>query len=430
MMSSHSLADALIERGLDVSERSAKCAMFERVLRVFGDHAQGDPEFAWWVPGRIEVFGKHTDYAGGRTLIAAVPRGFVVVARQREDGELHVVDARRGETFVLHTWDADTHAGWRHYVEVVARRFSRNFPGPPIGADIVLESDLPRASGMSSSSALVVAIASALARVGDLHAHPQWRANIGSPIDLASYYGCLENGMSFGTLAGDAGVGTHGGSEDHAAIVMGVSDTLAAFRFVPMRHLDDVRVPAEWRFVLSPCGIAARKTGTEMHKYNRLSQGTRLLLEVWNGSEPHTDSLGEIAISPERTSRLRQLVRGSRVAGWPPDALERRLDHFLREDARIAEAVRAFRTFDAAGIGRLAAESQTDAETLLGNQIPETVALARSARECGAFASCSFGAGFGGSVWGLVDRSKAAEFARRWNDRAFVAIPGPALTEL
>ena len=48
--------------------------------------------------------------------------------------------------------------GWRHYVDVVARRLAANFPGAPLGADIVFASDLPRASGMSSSSALVVAI--------------------------------------------------------------------------------------------------------------------------------------------------------------------------------------------------------------------------------------------------------------------------------
>jgi galactokinase len=96
----------------------------------------------------------------------------------------------------------------------------------------------------------------------------------------------------------------------------------------------------------------------------------------------------------------------------------------------VPEAVQAFGTFDAGRVGRLAQESQADAETLLGNQIPETSALARSARELGSFASCSFGAGFGGSVWALVDRGRADEFARRWHPDAFVAVPGPSLTEL
>jgi galactokinase len=197
-----------------------------------------------------------------------------------------------------------------------------------------------------------------------------------------------------------------------------------------MRHLDDVRVPDEWRFVLSPCGKAARKTGAEMHKYNRLSQAAHLLLELWNGSQPPVQSLGAIAASPGQTDRLRDLIRAARIAGWTADALAGRLDHFIREDARVPEAVRAFSTFDAGMVGRLAQDSQADAETLLGNQIPETSALARSARELGAFASCGFGAGFGGSVWALVDRAVAEGFAGRWHPDAFVAAPGPSLTEL
>jgi galactokinase len=77
----------------------------------------------------------------------------------------------------------------------------------------------------------------------------------------------------------------------------------------------------------------------------------------------------------------------------------------------------------------MAGASQAEAKSLLDNQVPETVALARSARELGAFAACSFGAGFGGSVWALVDRDAEA-FARRWHAGAFVARPGPPFTPL
>ena len=31
-------------------------------------------ETAWRVPGRVEVLGKHTDYAGGSVLVGAVDR--------------------------------------------------------------------------------------------------------------------------------------------------------------------------------------------------------------------------------------------------------------------------------------------------------------------------------------------------------------------
>ncbi|HWJ56419.1 MAG TPA: hypothetical protein VNR90_09365, partial [Vicinamibacterales bacterium] len=67
---------------------------------------------------------------------------------------------------------------------------------------------------------------------------------------------------------------------------------------------------------------------------------------------------------------------------------------------------------------------------LLGNQIPETIALAAAARKAGALAASSFGAGFGGAVWALVDRDAADAFAAAWTPGAFVIRPGPALTDL
>lgn len=431
MTTAASLARALAEQGLDPAEVSGKAAMFDRALRMFQREAGRDPQYAWWVPGRLEVFGKHTDYAGGRTLVCTIPRGFVVLASPRADGVLRVADAGRHDTFSLDPADEAVHTGWRHYIEVVARRFARNFPGAARGGDLAIASDLPHASGMSSSSALVIGIATALIRVGGIERHVRWRTNVRSALDAAGYFACLENGLSFGTLAGDTGVGTHGGSEDHAAIVAGVPRHLSAFRFVPMKHLDDVAVPDAWRFVLTPCGVASDKTGSVMGKYNRLSQGTHLLLKLWNESDAGAKSLGAaLAASPANVDRLRDLIHRSRFDGWTPDALEQRLDHFLREDARIPAALEAFCDADAERLGALAAESQSDAETLLGNQIAETSALAGSARELGAFASCSFGAGFGGSVWALVGRTDAEAFARQWDPDAFVAVPGPALCEL
>jgi galactokinase len=108
----------------------------------------------------------------------------------------------------------------------------------------------------------------------------------------------------------------------------------------------------------------------------------------------------------------------------------RRLDHFIGEDARILPAVDAFRHADTDALAGLARKSQADAERLLGNQIDETIALAKRAREHGAFAATSFGAGFGGSVWALAPADTAEEVARRWHRHAFVVRPGPPITRL
>ncbi len=122
--------------------------------------------------------------------------------------------------------------------------------------------------------------------------------------------------------------------------------------------------------------------------------------------------------------------------------LDKRLRHFVRETARGPKAAATFRDADRAALGELSAESQREADTLLGNQIPETIAMARLARDLGAFGASSFGAGFGGSVWAAVPLADATAFGEEWT-RAyerkmpalgrvpwFVARPGPAATEV
>jgi galactokinase len=383
--------------------------LLDTARAVFAAEHGGAPARAWRVPGRLEVVGKHTDYAGGRSLVGALSRGFVVLAAPRGDGEVRVVDARGGRT------REPTGTARRSHVDVVVDRLTRNFPGAREGATIVFASDLPRAAGMSSSSALVTGITVSLAAIWNLESRDEWRANIPNQADLASYCASIENGRTFGTLEGDAGVGTSGGGEDHAAILLAKAGQLSSYSFVPFRHLADVRLPDQWRFVIATSGVAASKAGAARDDYNRLSRGADVLLELWNRSHAPCGSLAAaLASSGAAGDELRGLIRGQTPPGWRADALERRLAHFEIEDVLVVEAVQAIQCADALAIGAVADASQQRAELLLGNQIPETIALARLARPCGAFAASSFGAGFGGSVWALVERERAGAFARRW----------------
>lgn len=423
-MKGSQLADAMVERGLDPGERAGIATAFDRVLSTVRN-AQGWTD-AWWTPGRLEVFGTHTDYAGGRTLVCAVPRGIAMIGRPRQDHRIVVTDAATLESIEADIYDPVPFDGWRRYVSVTVARLARNFHGAVRGSEIVFQSTLPRASGMSSSSALVVAIASAVVNLSDLHSHPDWMANIRSPLDVAGYFACIENGRSFGHLAGDGGVGTHGGSEDHAAILTGRPSTVTAFRFAPMSRLDDVAVPDAWRFVIAPSDVRSEKTGGAQARYNRLADEVQVLLDLWNAHEPAMPSLADaLQTAPPAAERLRDLVYRS---GQPPGSIEslvRRLSHVVREDAIIRPAVQAFQTGDAEALGRLSEQSQAIAESLLRNQVPETIQLARSARRLGAFAARSFGAGFGGSVWALIDAPAAVEFAAAWHPGAFVMRPAP-----
>ena len=116
------------------------------------------PVIACWVPGRIEVLGKHTDYCGGESVLAAAERGFCMVAAPRNDSTIRIVDAGRHESSEFEIGDRlEPQIGdWSNYPQTVARRFAKNFPQARRGATIAFASNLPPSSGMSSSSAFVV----------------------------------------------------------------------------------------------------------------------------------------------------------------------------------------------------------------------------------------------------------------------------------
>lgn len=440
-MSRGSTIATLSAAGYGEADARSRAALVQRVEDGFERRFGGAPRWRWFVPGRIEVFGKHTDYAGGRSLMTAVPRGFAVAAAPSDDARVSVFDAAGGHDVTVDVDDlAPTLLGWGNYVATVVRRLAANFPGSPLGVDLAIVSDLPRAAGLSSSSALVVAVSSALIQRGALERTPQWQA-IPSTHHLAWYLGCVENGLDYPALPGSAGVGTLGGSEDHTAILTCRAGHLSQNRYAPIRHLGDVLMPADWTFVVATSGVLADKTGAALDRYNRLSRGTATLKALWHqaGEHPGAASLAAALDSlPDAESRLRELIDRSNDPEFDRDSLSRRLTHFMREDGRVPDAGQAFAARDASRLARLAAASQFEADTLLGNQIEETRVLVRAALESGAIAASSFGAGFGGSAWALVPAVDANRLARDWlaayrarcpnleSAEAFVAAPGPS----
>jgi galactokinase len=443
--------DRLEEEGLTPAEARRKDELFVQVETAFSAGVGAPPAWRWFVPGRVELLGKHTDYAGGRSLLCAVGRGFCVAASPREDGVLRVIDAARGVAaeVALDPSVVPSSVGWKVYLETVSYRLARNFPNPKLrGADVALASDLPRASGLSSSSALVVAIFTALSEANALPERPEYRESIASPEDLGGYLGALENGRTFGRLEGEHGCGTFGGSEDQTAILCSRAGMVSQYAFCPVRRERSVPLPDGWTLVVASSGVASDKTGNVRDRYNRLSVATSAILELWNRSTRRDDgSLMAAATStPDAPERIRNLLRVIPVAGegFTPDFLVGRFDQFLEESATLVPAVASWLAKDdVLPIGPLVDRSQELAERCLGNQIPETVALQRSARSLGAAASSAFGGGFGGSVWAIARSEEADAFRKRWGEsyaeafpnptgrsRFFATKPGPALLRL
>lgn len=405
------------------------------------DHAR-----AWWVPGRIEVLGKHTDYGGGRSLLTTVERGFHVLATPRRDGVIRLMDASRHTTLRLPLRaDVPPRPGaWADYPISVIRRVARDFPGARTGMDAVLISSLPSAAGLSSSSALVIATFLPLAAFNRLEEHPAWRQSLGDADALAGYLGAMENGKVFGPFPGDRGVGTHGGSEDHTAILRSHHGELAQFRFLPVAEEARVPMPDGWTFAVGVSGVHAPKGGAVQAHYNGLARQLSLLLAAWRDLQgTTTESLLDVLdAGPAGRDALIAAVR--RAHPDEAEVLIARLGQFTEECETIIPLVTAaLRRGEPEALGEAVDRSQALAESVLANQVPETVHLARSARQLGASAASAFGAGFGGSVWALVRESEAAAFLEGWRasylalfpahtGRAsfFTSAPGPAACEI
>jgi galactokinase len=382
-----------------------------------------EPAGCFFVPGRIEVLGKHTDYAGGRSLLAAVDRGFVIAAARRSDNVVRVIDSMSGG-FLEIADGVGTAAAlppWATYPLTVLRRCTRNFPSATGGADLAFESDLPQAAGLSSSSALVVATFLALDAVRAITTTKEYRDAIHDSADLAGYLGAVENGLSFRTLAGDAGVGTMGGSEDHTAILCARPGRLVQYSYAPVRFEADVLLPSGWTFAIGSSGVRAEKAGATLARYNRLASSARRLVQLWKeaGAGAQTTLAGIIASDADAQFRLREIVR--QRAGGEEGELLARIEQFVAESEDIVPgACTALRRGDITGFSVLARRSQHYAEHVLYNQTAETMHLVERAHALGAAATSSFGAGFGGSVWALVRADRAHEFIGSWRS-AYIA---------
>jgi galactokinase len=382
--------------------------------------ARGKRTSTWWVPGRLEFLGKHTDYCGGPSLVCAVARGFAVASEPRRDARVRVTDAVSGERAEVELSEGIDvrHGHWSSYSFTVCRRVARNFPGARRGVDLAFASNLPPAAGLSSSSALIVATFLALSEANELSERADYRAAIHGTEDLAGYLGAVENGSSFGALAGDSGVGTQGGSQDHTAILCARESALTQYAFAPIRFEGAVRLPDELRFVVAASGVAAEKTGRALALYNRAAAAAAAALEAWRaatGSMAPTLAAA-LADAANGIDRFEEVLEGR-------DDLLRRVEQFAREAAIVREAGDALARGDLDRLGRLVDESQAGAERLLGNQVSETIALAHEARELGALAASAFGAGFGGSVYALVRTQQADELRDRWREAYLARFP-------
>src|SRR3982074_75640 len=132
----------------------------EDVSSSFARHYGISAELVVRAPGRVNLLGEHTDYNEGYVCPAAIDRWTYVAARPRRDrmGRIPAADLDDEDDSSLdHLEHSHSHL-WSEYVRGVAAGLLG--AGHTLnGVDMLIKSNLPRGSGLSSSAALEVAAA-------------------------------------------------------------------------------------------------------------------------------------------------------------------------------------------------------------------------------------------------------------------------------
>src|SRR6185437_10242025 len=162
------------------------------------------PDVVWSAPGRANLIGEHTDYNDGFVLPFAIAERTAVAAARRGDDTIEVRSTSygaEGSVARLSRIAPGEAAGWPAYPLGVAWAIAQARALPPLpGVDLHIDSDVPAGAGLSSSAALAMAVAGALASLWGLDfsvpefARVGQRAEnefVGAPTGIMDHYASL-----------------------------------------------------------------------------------------------------------------------------------------------------------------------------------------------------------------------------------------------
>jgi len=351
----------------------------QQLIDEFTRRLGGLPRWVVLAPGRVNLIGEHTDYNDGYVLPLAIDRAIWIALRPRDDRrvEVHSVDYDLARGFSLDelTDEAGTLSnrgeGWIEYLKAVA--WSLQDAGQTLtGWEGVLQGDVPREAGLSSSAALEIATARAFAAVGDLDWDPAGMARLAQRAEnrwIGVQCGIMDQLIS---AAGRSG---------HALLI-------------------DCRT-LRTEFVPFPKGVAVVILDTAPRR--------GLVDSAYNQRRAQCESAASFFEVPAlRDVSLELLERHGAELEEP--AASRAL-HVITENSRTLQAVDAMQRGELCALGVLMMKSHDSLRDDYEVSSPELDAMVQSAV---AHESCygarMTGAGFGGCAVAVVDDRAAADF--------------------
>jgi galactokinase len=340
-------------------------------------------------PGRVNLIGEHIDYHGLPVLPMALRRSIRVHFQARDDRRICVTSGAYGRREFEWTPGLTPVArgDWENYLRAAAQAIGGKW-GVMHGIDATIDSDLPPAAGLSSSSALIVAVTLALLRANQREARFEELMEI------------LPDGEQF--------VGTRGGGMDHAASLASREGCASLIEFVPLA-VHHIPIPEGWAFLVANSLQVAEKSGAVRERYNAVrTAGTEALRETGFASYAE-------AITGRTEAELCALAAAKHL---PPAFL-----HVVTEAFRVRHAVDAMHQDDGARFGRLLLDSHASLRDRLQVSCPALDRLVEAAMDSGAAGARLTGGGFGGCAVVFCRRADLAKVHDGLVERFYSGVP-------
>ena len=381
-------------------------------------------------PGRVNLIGEHTDYHHGFVLPVSLDKDVLLLARPRADAAVNLTNVEAEFPPRQFEISPDILSGprgdWGNYARGAAQELARRFGPTLCGMDALTASappwGVPRGAGVSSSSALTVVVAVALAHLNDLEVSPTAMASLTGE---AEWY-----------------VGTRGGVMDQFAALLGRRGHALFFDCRPRDGAyltEHIPLPEGYALVVAESGARHQNTRSEFNL--RVAEGKVgvRLLQAHHPAQSITHlrdvspaslgvSLAEVLSLLEETLPERvgagQLVTLGLNRAWleelaadhnlPAEAVyhvRARCRHVVTENERVLAAVAALRAGDVPALGRLLDAAHASMRDDYAASCLEVDVLAEIARAApGCLGARLTGAGWGGCVVALVETGAVDAF--------------------
>ena len=340
----------------------------------FTEHYGYNAEQTVFAPGRVNIIGEHTDYNDGFVMPCAINYGMAVSFSKRDDSiwRVYAIDIDEQDEFDLSQDFTQSKHKWANYVRGVVKYVQEQCPDFKQGADLVMTSDVPMSSGLSSSAALEISIGKTCQVLGDL------------PLSLAQI-------ALIGQKAENKFVGANCGNMDQLTSALGQKDHLI---MIDCRSLEITPTPVPQGYSIAIINSNV-KHDLVTGEYNSRRQECEQAAKFF-GVKALRD------VSPEQFhARENELKAESELA-------YKRAKHVVYEDQRVLDAVQALKANDMVKLGQLMGESHDSMRDDFEITIPEIdylVELAQVAIGKNGGARMT-GGGFGGCIVCLVPNEK------------------------